>query len=128
MSVNRHWENEDIMWVYKNFCIDVGRWAMHTWYFLNKYNFQITIIRSDFRELEYREWVADMVVLVATRRNEHDHDTKLISLILDELCQEWDYEKSDYLGFMINQRMQRRRLNYLGIILIFIQFSIQASQ
>lgn len=31
MSVNRHWENEDIVWVYKDFCHDVGKWAFHTW-------------------------------------------------------------------------------------------------
>lgn len=25
MAVQRHWENEDVTWVYKDFCIDVVR-------------------------------------------------------------------------------------------------------
>lgn len=27
----RHWENEDIIWVYKDFAIDVGRWSLRKW-------------------------------------------------------------------------------------------------
>eukprot|EP01126_Amoeba_proteus_P008372 TRINITY_DN13096_c0_g1_i3.p1 TRINITY_DN13096_c0_g1~~TRINITY_DN13096_c0_g1_i3.p1 ORF type:complete len:506 (-),score=122.45 TRINITY_DN13096_c0_g1_i3:81-1598(-) len=94
MSVNRHWENEDIMWVYKDFCIDVGKWAMNMW--------------DDFRELEYREWIADVICLVAIRRNDTDHDSKLIALIMDELCESWDYERSDVLSWMIEHRMKTR--------------------
>ncbi len=89
MAVNRHWENEDIVWVYKDFCIDVvrygngafedqlthilkGRWALHTW--------------TNFREMEYREWLADIIVQVANKRNDTYHDSKLINAILEETC------------------------------------------
>eukprot|EP01125_Pyxidicula_operculata_P005866 TRINITY_DN2050_c1_g1_i1.p1 TRINITY_DN2050_c1_g1~~TRINITY_DN2050_c1_g1_i1.p1 ORF type:complete len:380 (-),score=115.01 TRINITY_DN2050_c1_g1_i1:235-1374(-) len=101
MAVQRHWENEDIVWVYKDFCIDVGRWALHTW--------------PNFREMEYREWLADIIVLVANRRGDESHDTKLINSIMEETCEDWNYEKSDYLGFMIEKRMQRRSFPYKQI-------------
>jgi len=98
MSVNKHWENEDIVWVYKDFCIDVGKWALNTW--------------PDFRELEYREWLADIISLIAIRRGEVPHDSKLISSLMDELCEDWDYEKADYLGYMIEARMKEKTFPY----------------
>jgi hypothetical protein len=58
--------------------------------------------------MEHREWLADVITLVASKRNIADHDTKIINSLMDELCEEWDYERTDYLGFMIEARMKER--------------------
>jgi len=94
LAIQRHWENEDIIWVYKDFCIDVGRWAMRQW--------------PDFTEMEYREFLCDIIVLVANKRNDHYHDTKLIHGILLETCEEWTYTRTDLLSKMIVTRMKDR--------------------
>lgn len=53
------------------------------------------ICRPEFREMEYREWLADIISLGAIRRDDEDHDSKLINSILEETCEEWDYEKGN---------------------------------
>jgi hypothetical protein len=100
-GIQRHWENEDIMWIYKDFCIDVGRWALYTW--------------EDFGEMEYREWLTDIIPMVALRRNDCPHDSKLISSIMDETCESWRLDKGDLLGFMIEARMKRKSFPHLQV-------------
>lgn len=75
MAVNRNWENEDIMWVCKDFCSDIGRWALHTWG-------SSKTGKLVFGEMEYREFLVDIISMIAIKRGETSHDTKLISLIL----------------------------------------------
>jgi len=98
MAVNREWENEDIMWVYKDFSSDIGRWAMYTW--------------DDFREMEFREFLADIICLVAFRRNDALHDSKLISLLLSEMCEHWEFDRSDILSYMVERRNRRNSFPY----------------
>jgi hypothetical protein len=78
-----------------------------------------SLSRPDFRELEYREWLADVVTLVASKRGIADHDTKLISELLKELCEDWDYERADYLGYMIEARMKEKTYDIDSFCSIF---------
>lgn len=80
-----------------------------TQFFFNPLPLTSVHCRSNYRELEHREFLADVIALLAIRREEEDHDTKLISLIMDETCEDWTYEKGDYLGYMIEARLKRRR-------------------
>eukprot|EP01129_Flabellula_baltica_P012739 TRINITY_DN5792_c0_g1_i2.p1 TRINITY_DN5792_c0_g1~~TRINITY_DN5792_c0_g1_i2.p1 ORF type:complete len:506 (+),score=95.24 TRINITY_DN5792_c0_g1_i2:33-1520(+) len=96
MGCQKHWENEDIVWVYKDFCIDVGKWALLQW--------------GDFREMEYREFVVDIVVQVANKRNDAEHDVSLIHALLTELTEEWDPNRRLLLSHMVEQRFKDKNL------------------
>eukprot|EP01130_Rhizamoeba_saxonica_P013450 TRINITY_DN5741_c0_g2_i2.p1 TRINITY_DN5741_c0_g2~~TRINITY_DN5741_c0_g2_i2.p1 ORF type:complete len:433 (+),score=115.62 TRINITY_DN5741_c0_g2_i2:136-1434(+) len=93
-AVNRKWENEDITWVYKDFCIDIGKWSLRQW--------------NDFGETEYREFLCDVITQMANKRGDNEHDSKIIHAIMVEAVEEWDYLRADILAKMIEARMREK--------------------
>lgn len=85
------------------------RWKMGYEYLVRDFVSLADSRRPTFREVEYREWLIDVISMVAIKREDATHDTKLINSILEETCEDWGVEKSDYIGFMIGERMKRRR-------------------
>jgi len=65
--------------------------------------------------------------VIWNRRNDCDHDTKLINSILEETCETWDTEKSDFLAYMIEARMKKRTFPYYQIDKFLDRFGLRKS-